>query len=81
VSATIFVMLSIVLAALAASQGGPREIDPNLVEQAPVPAGSPLETQTSPFTPNPQQVPGAEPQAAPAQPAADGNQTGVPLAQ
>jgi preprotein translocase subunit SecG len=79
ITATIFVILSIVLAALAASQGGPRQIDPNLVKQAPAPAGSPLETQTSPFTPNPQQVPGAQPPA-PAQPA-DANQTGVPLAQ
>jgi preprotein translocase subunit SecG len=79
VMATIFVILSIVLAALAASQAAPREIDPDLVKQAPAPAGSPLETQTSPFTPNPQQVPNAQPQA-PAQPA-DANQTGVPLAQ
>jgi preprotein translocase subunit SecG len=79
ITATIFVILSIVLAGLAASQGGPRVIDPGLVDQAPAPAGSPLETQPSPFTPNPQEVPNAQPQA-PAQPA-EGNQTGVPLAQ
>ena len=79
ITATIFVALSIVLAGLAASEGGPRVIDPSLVDQTPVPAGSPLETQPSPFTPNPQQVPNAQPQA-PAE-GADTNQTGVPLAQ
>src|SRR5688572_7074477 len=61
IAATIFVILSILLAALAASRSGPREIDPDLVKQAPVPAGSPVETQSSPFTPNPQQVPAAQP--------------------
>ena len=62
ITATIFVALSIVLAALAAGSRGPRVIDPNLARQAPAPAGSPLETQSSPFTPNPQQVPNAQPQ-------------------
>ena len=73
ITATIFVALSITLAALAAGQRAPRTIDPNLAKQAPAPAGSPLEQQTSPFTPNPQAVPKAAPEPA--------NQTGVPLAQ
>ena len=81
ISATIFVILSIVLAALAASRTGPREIDPSLAQPAPAPAGSPLETQPSPFTPNPQQVPAAQPGTPAQPPAADTNQTGVPLAQ
>ena len=78
IAATLFVALSIVLAALAAGTRGPREIDPSLA--TPVPAGSPLETQPSPFVPNPQEVPNAQPQA-PAQAPAQGNQAGVPLAQ
>ena len=78
ISAVIFVALSITLAAVAAGQRGPRTIDPTLMKQAPVPAGAPLEQQSSPFTPNPQAVPGAP---APARPAPDANQTGVPLAQ
>ncbi|WP_114951031.1 preprotein translocase subunit SecG [Sphingosinicella terrae] len=86
ISATIFVILSIVLAALAAGTRGPREIDPSLATPAPAPAGSPTERQSSPFTPNPQAVPGAQPgtpAAAPATPAApaQGNQSGVPIAQ
>ncbi|MGZ8421295.1 MAG: preprotein translocase subunit SecG, partial [Allosphingosinicella sp.] len=68
ISAAIFVALSILLAALAASQGGTREIDPGLAKQAPAPAGSPLQRQTSPFTPVPQQAPGAQ-APAPATPA------------
>ena len=73
VTAVLFVALSILLAALAAGQRAPRTIDPGLAKQAPVPAGSPLEKQTSPFTPNPQAVPKAAPEQA--------NQAGVPLAQ
>ena len=67
ISATIFVALSIVLAALAAGERAPRRIDPSLVNQAPA---------TSPARPA---AAGAQP-AAPQQPA-EGNQTGVPLAQ
>src|SRR5688572_18515280 len=54
ISAVIFVALSIVLAALAAGQRGPRTIDPSLARQGPTPAGAPVEKQSSPFTPNPQ---------------------------
>ena len=73
--AVIFVGLSIVLAALAANTGGPRQIDPSLLRQGPAaPAPSPAQPL----------VPGAQPKAAPApapaQPA-QGNQTGAPLAQ
>ena len=77
ISAAIFVALSIVLAALAAGQRAPRTIDPGLAKQGPTPAGAPVEQQSSPFTPNPQAVPGATP--APAAPEA--NQSGVPIAQ
>ena len=65
ISATIFVALSIALAALAASERAPRTIDPSLARQAPAsaPAAQP-----------------AAPAAQPAQPA-QSNQTGVPLAQ
>ncbi|HEX8640695.1 MAG TPA: preprotein translocase subunit SecG [Allosphingosinicella sp.] len=83
VTATLFVILSIVLAAVAAGQRAPRTIDPSLMKQQPTPAGAPAEQQSSPFTPNPLQVPKAAPaQPAPAQPApAEANQSGVPLAQ
>jgi len=58
--ATIFVLLSIALAALAAQTAGPRTIDPsvaNMQQQRP-PAGSPLEQQPSPFSGSPQPLPG-----------------------
>ena len=71
ISAAIFVALSIVLAALAAGQRGPRTIDPTLLKQGPAPAGQPA----APLTP--QTLPGVQP--TPAQPEA--NQSGVPLAQ
>jgi preprotein translocase subunit SecG len=76
ITATMFVVLSIVLAALAAGERAPRTIDPNLAKQgAPaVPAGAPVEKQTSPFTPNPAEAPKAQP------PAQADNGT-VPLAQ
>jgi preprotein translocase subunit SecG len=65
--ATVFVVLSIALAAIAAGQRAPRTIDPTLMQKGP-PAGSPIEQQSSPFTPNP--------------PAAQGNESGgVPVAQ
>ncbi len=73
VCATIFVVLSIVLAGLAAGQRAPRTIDPSLVGEAPVPAGAPAEQQSSPFTPNPAEVPKAAP--------APGNGSEVPIAQ
>ena len=75
IAATLFVALSILLAAVAAGQRAPRSIDPTLVDQAPPPAGSPVEQQPSPFTP----APGAAP--APAQVPAQEKQSGVPIAQ
>ncbi len=81
--ASLFVALSILLAALAANTGGPRQIDPSLMRQgAPAAPGAPA-------TPGPTGgIPGAQPQAvpgaAPAQPAPatpQANQSGVPLAQ
>jgi preprotein translocase subunit SecG len=68
ISATIFVALSIMLAALAAGERAPRTIDPGLVEQAP--AGAPATSPLAPAT-----------QPSPATPAGDTNQSGVPLAQ
>ena len=65
VLATLFVVLSIVLAALAA-QTGNRTIDADALKQQRPPAGSPLEQQPSPFSGAPQPAPG---QAAPGQPA------------
>ncbi|MGQ0559609.1 MAG: preprotein translocase subunit SecG [Sphingosinicella sp.] len=80
VSATIFVVLSIALAALAAGERTPRTIDPSLAKQTQpvVPAGSPVEQQSSPFTPNPQSAPGAQ---APAPKQAPADNGAVPLAQ
>jgi preprotein translocase subunit SecG len=77
--ATLFVALSILLAALAANTGGPRAIDTSLQRQTP--AGAPATPVVPPAT-----VPGATPQPtgaapAPAAPAAQGNQSGAPLAQ
>jgi preprotein translocase subunit SecG len=73
ISAAIFVALSIVLAAIAAGERGPRTIDPSLARQTP--ASAPAQPQQAPA------VPGTQP-ANPAQPQpAQGNQTGVPLAQ
>ena len=71
ISATIFVALSIALAAIAAGQRAPRTIDPSLAR--PAPASAPASPAAQPG------APAAQP-AAPAQPA-QGNQTGVPLAQ
>ncbi len=67
ISAVIFVALSILLAAIAAGERAPRQIDPSLARpaRASAPASQPA-------------APGAQP-AAPAP--AQGNQTGVPLAQ
>jgi preprotein translocase subunit SecG len=80
--ATLFVALSIVLAALATTAGGPRTIDSSLQRQAPVggttPA-APSPTSIPGATPGPAQPSGAAP--APAPPAAQGNQSGAPLAQ
>jgi preprotein translocase subunit SecG len=85
--AAVFVVLSIVLAALAANAGGPRRIDPSVLQQRPqVPQQGP--TQPIPGSnvpaapPGTQPVPGARPPAAvvpPAQPP-QGNGS-VPLAQ
>ena len=59
--ATIFVGLSIVLAALAANAGGPRRIDPSLIRQQ-----APQQTpQQGPTQPVPGTAPGAVPGAAP----------------
>jgi len=83
--ATLFVALSILLAALAANTGGPRTIDSSLQRQTP--AGAPA----APAAPSPTSIPGATPQPAPATgaapaptapaPSPQGNQTGAPLAQ
>lgn len=67
ISATIFVALSITLAALAAGERAPRRIDPSLVRQTPT--GAPAQPANQPVVP------------APTQPPAQSNQTGVPLAQ
>ena len=71
--ATVFVALSIILAALAASQRSGHVIDPNLARPI-APA------QPAPGTPPPGTAPSAPTPAAPAAPA-QGNHTGVPLAQ
>lgn len=74
--ASLFVALSILLAALAANTGGPRTIDPSLQRQAP--AGGPAAPGAPvPGAPAPGAVPGATPPQtgtppAPA-PAAQGN--------
>jgi len=52
--AGIFIVLSIILAALAANRGGPREIDQSLVRQGPAPAQGPM-----------QPIPGTTPAAPP----------------
>lgn len=71
ISATIFVALSILLAAIAAGQRAPRRIDPSLVRQTPASAPARPANQAA--------TPAAQPTAP--QPPAEGNQTGVPLAQ
>ena len=73
ISATIFVALSIALAAIAAGERGPRTIDPSLAKQTP--ASAPARPQPAPVTPGAQPTNPAQPQPA------QGNQTGVPLAQ
>jgi len=79
--ATVFVILSIAIAAIAAGERAPRTIDPSLMEKGP-PAGSPVEQQSSPFTPT---APGGEAQPGAAQAPTEapaGNQSGgVPIAQ
>jgi preprotein translocase subunit SecG len=80
--AAVFVILSITIAAIAAGQRAPRTIDPGLIQKGP-PAGSPIEQQSSPFTPNPPAggtQSGATTAPAPGTPA--GNESGgVPIAQ
>ena len=66
--ATLFVALSILLAALAAGARTPRQIDPNLARPI------------APAQPAPGTTPPAAAPATPATPA-QGNQSGVPLAQ
>ena len=84
--ATIFVLLSIVLAALAAQAAGPRRIDPSLIQQQ-VPQQGPVQpipgANAPAAPPGAQPVPGARPPAAapaPAQQQPQGN-AAVPLAQ
>ena len=79
-----FVVLSIVLAALAAQQGGPRRIDANAIAPVQAPAGE--APPSAPFTGTP--VPGqpavqGTPTTAPGAPTAPaGNAAGgVPIAQ
>jgi preprotein translocase subunit SecG len=72
--ATVFVALSILLAALAAGTRGPRTIDPTLMEKAPA--------STPGQPPQPLNLPGAQP--APATPPAaqpTSNSSGAPVAQ
>ena len=85
--ATAFVVLSIVLAALAAQSAGPRTIDPNLAKQQPSPALAPA---TAPVVQNGaapapaadmSAIPTLKAPAAPTPAPAQGNQQGVPLAQ
>ncbi|HEX8366015.1 MAG TPA: preprotein translocase subunit SecG [Allosphingosinicella sp.] len=73
--ATIFVVLSIVLAALAANAGGPRRIDPSLVKQLPSSTPQQGPTQPVPGANTPAAPPGAQPSPAaptPAQPQGNG---------
>ncbi|MGQ0660682.1 preprotein translocase subunit SecG [Sphingosinicella sp.] len=81
--ATLFVALSILLAALAANTAGPRTIDTSLQRRTPASApatpAAPSQTSIPGATPQPGQPTGAAP--APAAPAAQGNQSGAPLAQ
>ncbi|HEX8655380.1 MAG TPA: preprotein translocase subunit SecG [Allosphingosinicella sp.] len=73
--ATIFVLLSIVLAALAANAGGPRRIDPSLVKQLPASVPQQGPTQPVPGANTPAAPPGAQPSPAapaPAQPQGNG---------
>ncbi|HEX9931356.1 MAG TPA: preprotein translocase subunit SecG [Allosphingosinicella sp.] len=91
--ATIFVALSIVLAALAANAGGPRRIDPSLIRQQvpqqgptqPVPGAAPAIPGGAPgAAPGAAAPPAAAPGAAapaPVQQPPQGNTQGVPLAQ
>jgi len=78
--AAVFVILSIAIAAIAAGERAPRTIDPSLMQKGP-PAGSPIEQQSSPFTPT---APGAgtQPGTAPVPATPAGNESGgVPIAQ
>jgi preprotein translocase subunit SecG len=77
---TMFVVMSIVLAALAANQGGPRRIDPSLVRPT-APASVPQQGPTQPIPGA--NVPAAPPAAAaPRTPVPPANgQSGVPIAQ
>jgi preprotein translocase subunit SecG len=77
--ATIFVVLSIMLAALAAGQRAPRTIDPSLMRNTPAAPAS----QQPLGLPGAQPAPGATPGAAtpPAQQPATGNTSGAPVAQ
>ena len=79
--AAVFVVLSIVLAALAAQSAAPRRIDPSVIQpQVPQPVPQQGPTQPVPGAPAPGATPpAAAPQPAPAQPP-QGN-SGVPLAQ
>lgn len=75
--AGVFVLLSIVLAGVAANRAGPRGIDPSLAQPiAPAP-GAPAPIPGVPI-PGAQPIPGATPPAQPAQPAGNG---AVPIAQ
>jgi preprotein translocase subunit SecG len=71
--AAVFIGLSIVLAALAANAGGPRRIDPSLIQQQ-APQQTPQQGPTQPVpgtapAPIPGAAPGPAPTPAPAQPA------------
>jgi preprotein translocase subunit SecG len=66
--ATVFVLLSIVLAGAAASERGVREIDPNLAAPT-APASAPVPAQPIPGQQPAGAVPGQQPAPAPAAPA------------
>jgi preprotein translocase subunit SecG len=76
--ATIFVVLSIVLAALAAQAGGPRRIDPSLVKQLPSSTPQQGPTQPVPGANQPAAPPGAQPSPAAPAPAQPQGNSAVP---
>jgi preprotein translocase subunit SecG len=81
--ATVFVVLSILLAGLATRTGGPRRIDPSLVQPS-VPQQGPVQPIPGANTPAaPPAIPGRPPAAAPAPAPAQQPQgnSAVPLAQ
>lgn len=77
--ATLFVILSIILAGVAAGTRTPRTIDPGLYSAPP--AGTPAEQQPTPFTGEQIPIPGTKAPAAQQQQPAEQPEGKVPLAQ